>query len=155
MKYKLINLFLLFSISNLIAKEQVYNINQSIYTNETYTCFIEYIVQDGYNNNQPFKPKNNNLKTIIISFKNKMDSLEIESTNYNSTFKYLNFIDLPHDSMGIKQGTLGITYYEKKSAKQCLYYDIFENGKLLIWLDNKILSSFFCPNLKLDIKRIK
>jgi hypothetical protein len=113
------------------------------------------MVRKGYNNDRPFKPSNENLQTMIISFQNKMDNMKVEGTNGGSTFKYQKFIDLPHDSMGIKKGTLGITYTGIKSGKNWLYYDVFENGKLLIWLDNQILDGFFCPNLKLNIKRVK
>jgi hypothetical protein len=155
MKLNFLSLILLISFNSLIAKDQVYSINQSDYTNEEYTCFLQYMVRKGYNNDRPFKPSNENLQTMIISFQNKMDNMKVEGTNEDSTFEYQKFIDLPNDSMGIKKGTLGITYYGLKSDKSWLYYDIFENGKLLIWLDNQILDEFFCPNLKLDIKKVK
>lgn len=155
MNVKLVIFLLIISISCLLGKDQVYSINQSKYTGEEYTCFLEYMVRKGYNNNKPFKPSNENLQTMIITFEDKMDSLKVDTTNYTSRFKYQEFIDLPYDSMGIKKDTLGITYYGRKSGKDWLYYDIFENGKMLIWLNNQILNGFFCPNLKLDIKRVK
>ena len=87
MKLNFLSLILLISFNSLIAKDQVYSINQSDYTNEEYTCFLQYMVRKGYNNDRPFKPSNENLQTMIISFQNKMDNMKVEGTNEDSTFE--------------------------------------------------------------------
>lgn len=148
---KCILIFLLL-FSFLEASEQQYKIDTSKY-NDEYTCFTDWIIHKDYNGGKPFRPTNENLLTTIISFHDKMNYIKVQTENDTSTLDYQQFIDLKNDSMGFKKGTLGITYGYKKNNTRLLY-DFFENGTLIIWLDNKVFSKRFCPELKLDITRV-
>ena len=139
----------------MLAKEQLYSINPSSYLQDEYVCFTEWIIEEKINNNKPFKPINDNLKSLIISFDKKMSILNYETKNYRSSIYFYEFINTSGEKFDIKQSTLGLNYRYVDRNNKIVDWDIFEDGKILVWRDHKPLWKLICPNLKLDIKKIK
>ena len=129
MKIQFIILSIVISINYLFAKDQVYEVSPNKYTDE-YVCFTNWIVHEDWNDGKAFKPTNENLLTKIISFHNKMDTMQIKTENYTSTLDYIQFLDLKKASYGLKKGTLGITYGFRMNSGEWIYQDIFEDGSL-------------------------
>ena len=103
---------------------------------QTYTCQTQWIQSEG----KKYAPPEN-VKTLEITFIDKMDAITLKTQNFKTRYDYQSFIDI--------KGRLGISY---KAANGTIV-DMFKDGTLMSWRGNTPMLKAQCPTMKLDIKK--
>jgi hypothetical protein len=100
-------------------------------------CQTQWIQDNGTRYQPP-----ESVKVLTLTFMNDLDSVQIDSKNYGTTYYYESFLNI--------KGKLGISY----KASNGDIVDMFQNGNLIVWRKNTPLLKAYCPTLKLDISKI-
>ncbi|MCT7472789.1 hypothetical protein [Aliarcobacter cryaerophilus] len=117
-------LFILLCFSSILASEK--------------TCITQWIQEE----NKKYTPPKS-LEIIYIELLGKnVDSLKFRTQNNSSIYKYSEFININNN--------LGISF----KAENGNIIDLFTNGDLFIWKNDKSNLKAKCSNLKLDIEEI-
>ena len=105
---------------------------------EEKTCFTQWIQELDKKYTPP-----KSLEIIYIELLGKnVDSLKFRTQNNSSIYKYSEFINIKNN--------LGISF----KADNGNIIDVFNNGDLYIWKNDKSNLKAKCSNLKLDIEEI-